>query len=247
MDHIVLALILSCSVHPDDNLIEALAARLSLNNQFFVGDLSTLDTYDSAKSVEEASRIVAAIQARGGRPAVGYLAVPVTWAGRFGRSLPDLFDGCTNIGVGTAMLSDYARFCSVRKPKKRLSNRRGSRPPPPPSFPDRACLLRRLEADINLRGIAEHVLPVAGKLDVLRDDPGSDPPPAQSAVFPDNSDTGDDRHEWSSSRLFLAAPAPASPPSRPSAPAERQSTASTPASSSSRRSPWESAARPPER
>ncbi len=246
MDHIVLALILSCSVHPDDNLVEALAAKLSLNNQFFVGDLTTLDTYDTAKSVEEASRIVAALQARGGRPAVGYLAVPVTWAGRFGRSMTDLFDGCTNIGVGTAMLSDYARLCSVRKPKKRVHPGRAPRAPGRP-VADRGCLVRRLEGDMNLRGIAEHVLPVAAKLDVLQAGDGSDPPPAQSAVFPDNSDTGDDRHEWSSPRLFLSAPPPPPPSSSTGTPAEHPKQPVTPPSSSSRRSPWEAAARPPGR
>lgn len=45
---VLLALILSCSVHTDDHLVEALAAKLSLDNQYFVGDLSNLNTYDNA-------------------------------------------------------------------------------------------------------------------------------------------------------------------------------------------------------
>lgn len=244
MDHLVLALILSCSVHPDDNLVEALAAKLSLNNQFFVGDLSSLDTYDSAKSADEAARIVSAIQARGGRPAVGYLALPVTWGPRFGRSLADLFDGCTNIGIGTAMLSDYARVCRpARRPGRRQPGRRRQ-----PTLAERSCLLHRLEADMNLRGIAEHVLPVVAKLDVVPDDRGSDPPPARSAVFPDDTDNGDDHHEWSSSRLFVS-PSATMPRTGAAGAAGGRAPAvpAPPPSPSSRPGRWEASSRPPER
>jgi hypothetical protein len=83
------ALILSCSFHYDDHLVEALARKLSITNQYFVGDLSDLNTYDSAKSVADAHRIVDAIIAKGDRPAVGFMAVPVTWAARFGRTTDD--------------------------------------------------------------------------------------------------------------------------------------------------------------
>jgi len=69
------ALILSCSFHYDDHLVEALARKLSITNQYFVGDLSDLNTYDSAKSVADAHRIVDAIIAKGDRPAVGFMAV----------------------------------------------------------------------------------------------------------------------------------------------------------------------------
>src|SRR4029077_15310989 len=96
---VLLTLILGCSVHLDDNLVEALASKLSISNQYFVGDLSNLETYDSAHSAAEAKKFVDVITARGGKPAVGYLAVPVAWAPRFGRSIDDLFDGCTNIGI----------------------------------------------------------------------------------------------------------------------------------------------------
>jgi hypothetical protein len=55
---VLVALILSCSLHFDDHLVEALSRKLSINNQYFVGDLSDLNTYDSAKSVADARRIV---------------------------------------------------------------------------------------------------------------------------------------------------------------------------------------------
>ena len=103
---VLLTLILSCSVHLDDSLVEALAYKLSIGNQYFVADLTTLNTYDTARTPSDALRLVEAIKAAGGRPAVGYMSVPLDWAARFGRQPDDLFDGCTNIAIGTAMLSD---------------------------------------------------------------------------------------------------------------------------------------------
>ena len=110
---VLLTLILSCSVHLDDSLVEALAYKLSIGNQYFVADLTTLNTYDTARTPADALRLVDAIKAVGGRPAVGYMSVPLDWAARFGRQPDDLFDGCTNIAIGTAMLSDYARLCTA--------------------------------------------------------------------------------------------------------------------------------------
>src|SRR5215831_12995205 len=52
----LLTLILACSVHLDDSLVQSLAYKLSLGNQYFVGDLTTLQTYDGAKSAAEARR-----------------------------------------------------------------------------------------------------------------------------------------------------------------------------------------------
>jgi hypothetical protein len=126
---VLVALILSCSLHPDDNLVQGLAYRMSVANQFFVGDLSNLNTYDSAKSTAEAMRIANAIKTAGGRPAVGLMAVPLDWAARFGRAPEDLFDGCTNISIGTAMLSDFNRLC-IGGPTR---TRAGPRLHPPPS------------------------------------------------------------------------------------------------------------------
>ncbi len=77
---VLLALILSCSVHYDDHLVEALAMKLSIGNQHFVGDLATLNTYDTARSIADAQKFVDAIAAKGGRAAVGYMSVPVAWA-----------------------------------------------------------------------------------------------------------------------------------------------------------------------
>jgi|SRR5450631_1409159 len=221
---VLLALILSCSVHFDDHLVEALAAKLSLDNQYFVGDLSTLNTYDTAHSVAEAHKIVDAILARGGRPAVGYLSVPITWAPRFGRTTDDLFDGCINIGIATAMLSEYGHACTVRPDHRHSKPRPPRRSRPRPTAALRYCILRRLEIDLDITGVAEHVLPEVAKLDARPPDPDVDPPPARAPVYPDNTDSArlHETADWSSSRLFstppTAHPTPAAPPT--DAPAE---------------------------
>lgn len=217
---VLLALILSCSVHPDDHLVEALAAKLSLDNQYFVGDLSNLNTYDNAHSVTDAKKIVDAILAKGGRPAVGYLSVPVTWASHFGRTVDQLFDGCTNIGVATAMLSEFDRSCTIG-PRHRPHAKRHSRPRrgrPGVNTPIRYCILRHLETELAITGIVEHVLPEAARLDTAPPDPDVDAPPSRAPLFPDNSDTArlHEADDWSSQRLYAPSPT-ARPPLPPGA------------------------------
>jgi len=217
---VLLALILSCSVHLDDHLVEALAAKLSIDNQFFVGDLATLNTYDTAHSVAEAHKIVDAILARGGRPAVGYLSVPVTWASRFGRTTDDLFDGCINIGIATAMLSEYDHACTVRPDNRRHPRHRPTRQrshqAATPAL--RYCILRRLEIDLDITGIPEHVLPEIAKLDAKPPDPDVDSPPARAPLYPDNTDSArlHETVDWSNTQLFASPPTahpnPAGPP-----------------------------------
>ena len=241
------ALILSCSFHYDDHLVEALARKLSITNQYFVGDLSDLNTYDSAKSVADAHRIVDAIIAKGDRPAVGFMAVPVTWAARFGRTTDDLFDGCTNISIATAMLSEYEHACTLkpdhRRPHKHPSRRRRQQLSSPAL---RYCILRRLEIDLNITGVPEHVLPEAAKLDVAPADPDVDPPAARSSLFPDNTDTArlHESADWSSQRLFLsptaqkppaAASSPSPSPQQPSTPSTDRAPAASPPAPAPRR------------
>ncbi len=200
---VLLTLILSCSVHFDDSLVHALSYKLSVGNQYFVGDLTNLNTYDGAKSVADARKIIDAIKATGGRPAVGFMAVPVDWAARFGRTPDDLFDGCTNIAIGTAMLSDFARLCTVRPGRHRpRSRRRALRP----TTPLRACILRRLEKAMNIEGIVQHVLPVVARLEAAPDGKDSDPPVSRAPLFPDDSDISQDSRDWSSPRLFPSSP-----------------------------------------
>jgi hypothetical protein len=218
VDVLLIALILSCSVHTDDHLVEALAAKLSLDNLYFVGDLSNLNTYDNAHSVADAKKVVDAIVAKGGRPAVGYLSVPIAWATHFGRSVDDLFDGCTNIGVATAMLSEFERACTIRPAARSHSkhhHRRG-RPRPGANTAIRYCIVRHLETELAITGIVEHVLPEAAKPRRRSTRPGRRCTTlARAPLFPDNTDIArlHEVDDWSSQRLFV--PSPTVPPTAP--------------------------------
>ena len=210
---VLLTLILTCSVHFDDTLVQALASKLSIDNRYFVGDLSNLETYDSAHSVAEAMKLVDAVTTRGGRAAVGYLAVPVEWAPKFGRTVGELFDGCTNIGIATAMLSEYDRACSLapaRKHDRGYPHRRYHRP----LAALRSCILRRLEIDLNITGVVQHLLPELARLEGRPPDPDADSPPARAALFPDGTDNASlhEPSDWSSTTLF--APSPTAPSAR---------------------------------
>jgi hypothetical protein len=109
----VLAIILACSLHPDDQLVRTLVDVQSSGNRFFVGDLRTLKTNDSLRSAEDALRFAEEMRRQGGKPAAGLLGVPLEWAERFGRAPVELFDACTNVSIATAAFSDYYRRCSV--------------------------------------------------------------------------------------------------------------------------------------
>jgi hypothetical protein len=209
---LLLTLILSCSVHLDDSLVEALSYKLSAGNQYFVGDLTTLQTYDAAKSVADARRIVESIKAAGGRPAIGLMAIPVEWAARFAREPDDLFDGCTNIAVGTSMLSDFARRCTIGPARHRPRSARRRAPRPTAAL--RTCVLRRLETEMNIQGIVQHVVPVIARLEAAPADRDADPPAARAPLFPDNTDTSQDGRDWSNPRLFLSSPTALAPPLR---------------------------------
>jgi hypothetical protein len=179
----LLTIILACSLHADDNLVRALASKLSVGNQFFVGNLSTLDTYDGARSVAEARAIADRIAALGGRPAVGYMAVPLEWAARHGRITDDLFDGCTNVAIATAMLSGFERACAQARAPRRSRRARIIVHATLPKPAVRRCILRRLEIELDITGVVEHVLPEAAKLDNRPVDPDTDAEPARSTVF----------------------------------------------------------------
>ena len=215
---VLLALILSCSLHPDDDLVLALASTLSQGNQFFVGDLSNLETYDSAKSTVEALRIATRLKDAGGRPAIGYLAVPIEWAARFDRTPDDLTDGCTNVAIATAMLADFARVCSAG-PARPRSPRRLPRVRQRVNLPAlRPCILTHLQTELNITGVVEHVLPVVSRLSAAAPDRGTDPPAARSPIFPNGTSASDTRRDWSSPRMFIFSPTASSPPPVPAAP-----------------------------
>jgi hypothetical protein len=110
----LLTVILACSLHPDDRLVEAFIRKVSDANPFFLGDYVSLVTHDDLTSAEEVLNLAASISQKGGRPALGLMAIPISWAARFDRTPTDLLDGCTNISIGTAMMASFASECGIR-------------------------------------------------------------------------------------------------------------------------------------
>jgi hypothetical protein len=187
----VLALILACSLHPDDALVRVLVDVQSSGNIYFVGDLVTLKMNDNLTSADDGLRVAEEFARHGGRPAVGLLGVPLDWAARFGRSPRDLFDACTNIAIGSAVFSEYQAACApahvsvgraaALRPRTRAPSQRRL------IAAERACVLTRFAHDLGLRGAPAEVL----KRTVATEAEHSEEEPAQrSSVFGDGIDDG---------------------------------------------------------
>jgi hypothetical protein len=181
----VLALILTCSVYPDDHLIRAMVDLASQENPHFVGDLVTLVTFDRTNSLPEAQRVVTELERRGGKPVIGLLGVPVSWASRYQKTPADLFDACTNLMVGSSVLQSHYEACSSSHSASLLSPpaQRRSRMAPPEAI--RSCALRRFGADLGIDGYAEAALRYFARQRVLFA-AGADPTPTPTATSADN-------------------------------------------------------------
>ena len=150
----VLTTILTCSLYlADDDLVRAIATSTSESNPYFVIDTSVdwtqVDPPSTPKSTAEAVARVSDILSKGGRPLLGLLEVPPRWMSAFGQGLGAAFDPCTNVAVGTAMLSEFDFECSSESTKKTARSRApalgqsGAR-----SAAHRRCVLGKYEAAI---------------------------------------------------------------------------------------------------
>lgn len=180
----ILTIVLACSLHFDDELVTALIHRVSNDNPLLVGDLVTLETRERLSSVPEATAAVADILKRGGRPAVGLMALPVTWAARYGRDPEDLFDSCTNVSVGTAILSEYDHLCRTRDRAHTATARRGRHAAKFDRERSRTCILRHLGSDLGVTGYAEGVKQEIASRRLRPPDAIGEPLPAQSPIVP---------------------------------------------------------------
>jgi hypothetical protein len=198
----VLTMILACSLYPDDQLVRVLVDVAGRDNPYFVGDAKRLDTYERASSLEEGLKIIQEIARKGGRPAVGLMGIPISWAGRFGVRDAALFDPCTNIAVGTAMLSQFVQECRLRASRKRrFRSHRSPRPIGDEML--RPCVLQRFGDELGIAGFFQAVMREISERsapDVL-DATGT---ALRSPVFVDGSDHSQtSTGSWSSARLFL--------------------------------------------
>ena len=186
----LLALVLACSLHADDRLVTTLVDVQSSGNLFFVGDLKTLKTNDDLHSAADALRFAESVQSHGGRPAVGLLGVPLGWAARYGRTPIELFDGCTNISIGTAALTDYYERCTSAIGLSRSPGGHRHRQHGPSSLRQtRYCVVRRLAAELGVRVAAPAILDslLAGSKPI----PPSpwERPPQRSSLFSQGPDS----------------------------------------------------------
>jgi hypothetical protein len=141
----LLTTILACSLYAsDDALVRAIAEGPSSKNSYLVVDAAVdptqVDPPPAPKTAAEALARAEDLLAMGGRPLLGLLQLPPAWLGAFGRELARAFDPCTNIAVGTAMLSEFDFECgggAVAAQGRGLPLERTNR---------RACVLRKYEA-----------------------------------------------------------------------------------------------------
>jgi hypothetical protein len=113
----ILSVIFACSLYAsDDDLVRAIAESNSQSNPDFVEDTSIdptqVDAPPPARTPDAATAQARSILSSGGRPILGLMQVVPSWLDAFGRELPDAFDPCTNVAIGTAMLSTFDYECA---------------------------------------------------------------------------------------------------------------------------------------
>ena len=142
----LLTAILTCSLYAsDDALVRAIAEGPSGKNPYLVldpvADSAEADPPPPPKGEAEATARAKDLTAKGARPLLGLLELPPAWLDLFGRPLSSAFDPCTNIAIGSAMLSEFDYECAVSARSRRQT-------PLLERVNRRACVLRRYESAI---------------------------------------------------------------------------------------------------
>jgi hypothetical protein len=150
----LLTTILTCSLYAsDDALVRAIAEGPSRKNPYLVLDpiANAADPPPAPKGEAEATARARELAAKGGKPLLGLLELPAAWLEIFGRPLEGAFDPCTNIAIGSAMLSEFDYECaaSARSRRQPALLERVNR---------RACVLRTYEAATGSADFEEVVL-----------------------------------------------------------------------------------------
>jgi hypothetical protein len=148
----LLATILTCSLYAsDDAVVRAIAEGPSGGNAYLVLDSVADSAAAPPKSVADATARAEGLIAQGGRPRLGLLELLPAWVELFGRPLASAFDPCTNIAIGSAMLSEFDHECAA-------SARSRGQAPPLERVNRRACVLRRYETAIGSDDFEEVIL-----------------------------------------------------------------------------------------
>jgi hypothetical protein len=140
----LLTTILTCSLYAsDDALVRAIAEGPSGSDPYLVmdpvADAAQASAPAPARSETEATARARDLTAKGGRPLLGLLELPPAWLDLFGQPLARAFDPCTNIAIGSAMLSGFDFECAGASP-------RDQRPRGLERVNRRTCVLRKYEA-----------------------------------------------------------------------------------------------------
>jgi hypothetical protein len=140
----LLTTILTCSLYAsDDALVRAIAEGPSGSDPYLVldpvADAAQASAPAPARSETEATARARDLTAKGGRPLLGLLELPPAWLDLFGRPLASAFDPCTNIAIGSAMLSEFDFECAGASP-------RDQRPRGLDRVNRRTCVIHKYEA-----------------------------------------------------------------------------------------------------
>ena len=142
----LLSTLLVCSLYgPDPALVRAITAN-SHENPYFVMDpavdTAQLDVPADPKTQAEALARAEDITSHGGKPLLGLLQLPPAWLTVFGRALPDAFDPCMNIAIGSAMLSAFDDECAHGQHRRAAAAPPSTASAPHALSPRRLCVLR---------------------------------------------------------------------------------------------------------
>ena len=124
----------------DDDLVRAIAQSTSHSNPYFVADVAIEMTAVDPPEPHTLSAAIARadeLVTKGGHPVLGLMQLVPAWIESFGRSRRDAFDACTNVAMGTAMLSQFDYECGLSPNVPQGAS------PPSPDRPRRSCVIRK--------------------------------------------------------------------------------------------------------
>jgi hypothetical protein len=194
----LLTTILTCSLYAsDDSLVRAIAEGPSGSDPYLVldpaADAAQASAPAPARSETEATARARGLTAKGGRPLLGLLELPPSWLDLFGRPLAGAFDPCTNIAIGSAMLSEFDFECAGSSPKVR-------RPQGLERVNRRTCVLHKYEAAL---GVDDFAIVIELELSAQ---PSLTPPVQDAPIFPPMT-----APHWGSDQLLVLMPLSTTP------------------------------------
>lgn len=101
----ILMLIIMCSFVQDDSLVQSICYVQSQNYIYYVGDAAGVVSPQYPDSLDDARKALDMVHRKGGKAVVGLMGIPEETAEEYNLKPTDLFDPCTNLHVGTSILS----------------------------------------------------------------------------------------------------------------------------------------------